>query len=156
DQVMSTLKNNGVKDSELDWMGLPEWLKGQGKVLKGALQQFINQNQIQLKDVTYGDERVDEMKALNDQRRTVYARNNVDGQNIYHKDWGYALIQAVRSPNASTFANSDLDAAMTHVPENERNVAMRYYNSARELDEIDHKIAVLDRQMGDVKKPKFE
>ncbi len=56
DQWTGWLKNQpGVKQEELEWMGLPDYLKQQqGPVTKEALQDFVKQNQVQLKEVTKG------------------------------------------------------------------------------------------------------
>lgn len=54
DSIKALLKNNGVKDDEMKWAGLDEFLKDKPKVSKAELQQFIKENQIQLKDVDLG------------------------------------------------------------------------------------------------------
>lgn len=54
---LNTIKNApGVKQEELDWMGLPEWLAAQqGSVTKEAVLDFINANQIEVKEVVKGE-----------------------------------------------------------------------------------------------------
>jgi hypothetical protein len=54
DAIKSVLQNNGVKADEMKWAGLDEFLKDKPKVSKAELQQFIKENQIQLKDVDLG------------------------------------------------------------------------------------------------------
>ena len=54
DAIKSVLQNNGVKADEMKWAGLDEFLKDKPKVSKSELQQFIKENQIQLKDVDLG------------------------------------------------------------------------------------------------------
>jgi len=54
DQILATLRNNGVKNSEIEWMGLDDYLQGKPKVSKTDLQQFIKENQIQLEETTRG------------------------------------------------------------------------------------------------------
>ena len=51
DQILATLRNNGVKENEIGWMGLDDFLKDKPKVSKADLQQFIKENQIQLGEV---------------------------------------------------------------------------------------------------------
>ena len=51
DQILATLRNNGVKENEIGWMGLDDFLKSKPKVSKADLQQFIKENQIQLGEV---------------------------------------------------------------------------------------------------------
>jgi len=54
DQISALLKNAGVKADEMKWAGLDEFLKDKPSVSKADLQQFIHENQIQLKDVDLG------------------------------------------------------------------------------------------------------
>lgn len=56
EQWLKTIQNTpGVKQEELDWMGLPEWLaKQDGPVTKAALVEFINANQITVEEVVKG------------------------------------------------------------------------------------------------------
>jgi hypothetical protein len=54
DAIKSVLQNNGVKADEMKWAGLDDFLKDKPKVSKSELQQFIKENQIQLKDVDLG------------------------------------------------------------------------------------------------------
>lgn len=59
DQWKGMIKNvPGIKQEELDWIGLNEWLDGQkGKVSKDALMNFIQANNVQLEEVTKGGTR---------------------------------------------------------------------------------------------------
>lgn len=52
-QWLATLKNQqGVKQEELDWIGLADWLNAQpGAVTKEALADFIRANQVQVQEV---------------------------------------------------------------------------------------------------------
>ncbi len=54
DAIKSLLQNNGVKAEEMKWAGLDDFLKDKPKVSKADLQQFIQENQIQLRDVDLG------------------------------------------------------------------------------------------------------
>ena len=54
ESVKALLKNNGVKDDEMKWAGLDDFLKDKPKVSKADLQQFIKENQISLQDVDLG------------------------------------------------------------------------------------------------------
>lgn len=53
DQWLATIKNTpGVKQEELDWMGLGDWLKAQtGTVTRDQVANFVRANQIEVKDV---------------------------------------------------------------------------------------------------------
>lgn len=54
DSVLSTLRNAGVKEEELKWIGLDDFLRGKDKVSKQEVADFIRQNNVQVKEVTKG------------------------------------------------------------------------------------------------------
>jgi len=72
-QILATLKNNGVKDEEIDWMGLPQWLEGKTKVSKAELLEFIRQNQVVIKEVVKGgrdqEQRIKEIESMFQSKR---------------------------------------------------------------------------------------
>lgn len=53
ERILATLdpSKSGVRKEELDWMGLPEFLKDKETVTKKELQDFIHNNQVELKEV---------------------------------------------------------------------------------------------------------
>jgi len=55
-QWLGTLKNKqGVKQEELDWIGLPQWLSEQkGNVTKEKVEEFIANNKVELKEIRKG------------------------------------------------------------------------------------------------------
>lgn len=53
-QIEGILSGSGVKQEEVEWMGLKEFIAGKSKVTKEELLQFIDGNTIQLKEVTLG------------------------------------------------------------------------------------------------------
>jgi hypothetical protein len=57
DQWLGTLKNTpGVKPEEMEWLGLEQWLKSQGKsVSKEDVADYIRANAIEVKEVSKGD-----------------------------------------------------------------------------------------------------
>lgn len=58
EQWLATVKNMpGVKQEELDWMGLPEFLAGRKGVSKEEVQQFIAQGGVKLEEVTKSESR---------------------------------------------------------------------------------------------------
>lgn len=62
-QVAKTLANNGVKPEEMRWTGLDDHLaKAQGPVNKDDLLGLVRANNAQVKEVTYGDDAIDESK----------------------------------------------------------------------------------------------
>lgn len=52
-QVLNLIKNNGVKQDELDWTGIEDYLteKGTEKVTKQEIQDFIKANQLNIKEI---------------------------------------------------------------------------------------------------------
>lgn len=55
EQAMNTIKNApGVKQEEIEWLGLDEFLKGTQRVEKQELLDFIRSNQVQIKEVQKG------------------------------------------------------------------------------------------------------
>lgn len=68
-QILNTLKAAGVKQEEIDWMGLPEFLNGKEKISKAALQEFIKENEVQIEEKISSDKntsRIAEEKAYED------------------------------------------------------------------------------------------
>jgi hypothetical protein len=55
DQVLETLRNNGVKEDEIKWSGLDDFLKGKDKVSKEEVLGVLESNRIELRDVVHGD-----------------------------------------------------------------------------------------------------
>lgn len=56
-QWLATIKNTpGVKQEELEWIGLPEFLEGRKGVTKAEVLQFIENGGVQIEEVTKGDD----------------------------------------------------------------------------------------------------
>ena len=56
DQIKNVLKNAGVKDDEMKWSGLDDYLSGKTKVSKSDLQQYIAEHKLSVQDVDLGKE----------------------------------------------------------------------------------------------------
>jgi hypothetical protein len=56
DQIKNVLKNAGVKDDEMKWSGLDDYLSGKTKVSKADLQQYIAEHKLSVQDVDLGKE----------------------------------------------------------------------------------------------------
>ena len=55
-QILNTIKGQpGVKDDEIKWLGLDEFLEGKEKVTKEELTDFIRENDLQMEEVILGD-----------------------------------------------------------------------------------------------------
>lgn len=59
-QWLSMLENKGVKADELKWMGIDDFLRDKKKVTKQELQDYIRENQVEVKEVVRPfDEKID-------------------------------------------------------------------------------------------------
>ena len=104
-QWAATIRNTpGVKQEELDWIGLDDWLKVQtGSVTKGQVAVFVQANQIEVKDVLKGRRTWEVMKngravaemesegAADDRAQEIggYIRpgSGHEGEGVRHADW---------------------------------------------------------------------
>jgi len=56
DQMLGILKNTpGVKEEEIAWTGLDEFLKGKESVTKDEIVQYLNDNQVRIEEVTLAE-----------------------------------------------------------------------------------------------------
>lgn len=55
DAMLATLRNNGVKDSEIKWLGLDDFLQGKPKVMKSDLMNYIQAHKVNLEEVNRTD-----------------------------------------------------------------------------------------------------
>jgi hypothetical protein len=154
DQILATLRNSGVKENEISWMGLDDYLKGKPKVSKADLQQFINENQIQLKDVDYGTPEQRQMQQLSQQRHKVYAENNrIWADHLRYADGSTELFNAMKQ-------GSDLGIKQTIslMPGELQEPARRFVATDRQLLDLDNQLSKLQYQIdkSGAKAPKFE
>lgn len=52
--LRNVLRNRGVKEDEVLWSGMDEWLKGKGKVTKREAQRFLEENRFEVKEIELG------------------------------------------------------------------------------------------------------
>jgi hypothetical protein len=83
DQILATLKNKGVKQSEMDWLGLPEYLQGKAKVSEADVAHFIDEHQIQLEETTLGKD-----SSLGD-LKSQYSKAHAEQTQLFNK-WKYS------------------------------------------------------------------
>jgi hypothetical protein len=113
DQILATLRNNGVKENEIGWMGLDDYLKGKPRVSKTDLQQYIKENQIQLKEVDLG-----EKHALLKERDSAYVEQNKLWQGLkygdkdLHADDVYKWIQGSPDEKAAILQKASPETAV--------------------------------------------
>jgi hypothetical protein len=147
DQILSTLKNNGVKDSEIQWMGLDDYLSGKSKVSKSDLQQFIKNNQIQLEETTKGGSHAAQLADLGSQRNQVFAENN--------RIWANSLR---REPLSTELFNEmaekgNPESVISRMPTAVQAEARRFVETDQQIHGFDKQIADLGKQAS---RAKFE
>jgi hypothetical protein len=137
DQVLATLRNNGVKENEIGWMGLDDYLKGKPKVSKADLQQFIKENQIQLKEVDLGYS--DRTRQLAKQRDQAYAENNNIWQHDFKgQDSTSDLINAMNE-------RRDTEPIIAKMPEPLQNKARRFIETDKMIHDLDAELVRVNR-----------
>ena len=58
-QVLAIIKSGQVKADEVKWSGIEDWLKDQtGRVSKEDVLAFLDANDVQIEEVTKGDDRL--------------------------------------------------------------------------------------------------
>ncbi|MCP4372961.1 MAG: hypothetical protein GY797_33370 [Deltaproteobacteria bacterium] len=94
-QIIGIVKNAGVKQEEIDWIGLPEFLEENPKVTKQEVIEFIQANNVKLQEVVKGTKeqlssselaRMEELASLgvkrnevqNNEFKTLLKRDNED------------------------------------------------------------------------------
>jgi hypothetical protein len=143
DSILAALRNNGVKESEIQWLGLDDYLKGKPKVSKADLQQYINEHKIALNETNLGGNDWKHVRDLTVQRNKVYAENN--------RIWADYLRHAGDSDHLS----SDLFNAMKEGKDLESVIAKMpadVQQQARRFVETDQQIRDLDKQINDAEK----
>ena len=88
--IRSALINNGIKPDEMKWSGLDEYLKDKPKVSKVDLQDFIAENKLQLKEVSYGG-RDEDTGALRDQHQKLANLQDLGMQTV---DRAYGRLES--------------------------------------------------------------
>ena len=77
--VVSYLKGKGVKNEEIKWTGIEEFLEGKKSVTKAELQEFVANNQLQIEEITldnneipYTQEQTEQIAEYESQRNDVF------------------------------------------------------------------------------------
>ena len=143
EQILATLKNNGVKQSEMDWLGLPEYLQGKAKMSKADVQQFIDEHQIQLEETTLGgrehiDSALADLRKQRDQAMAVNNRTYADDLR-YHPDTP-SLFNAMKE-------GQDVDGIIAKMPSNLQESARKFVDSENQIHAIDKQITDLENQV---------
>ena len=64
DQVRNILKGGAVKQDEIEWSGVEDFLKGKEKVSKAEILDFLRGNEVQVQDVVLGDQEMPDSESL--------------------------------------------------------------------------------------------
>jgi len=147
DQILSTLRNAGVKENEIKWMGLDDYLSGKPKVSKSDLQQFIKDNQIQLEETTKGGSHAEQLEQLGSQRNQVFAENN--------RIWANSLR---REPLSTELFNEmaekgNPESVISRMPAALQAEVRRFVETDQQIHRFDKQIADLSKQAS---RAKFE
>lgn len=139
DQVIGMLKNSpGVKQEELDWIGLPEFLQGKKSVTKEEVQQFIKENNVQIEEFTKSSENAakdkERIKELQDQMHEIRAEA-FDG------------LKQVDAANAANWATEEFEGNAEAgklidklgVPEKQRDLISQYGKLRSERGRLEFK-----------------
>ena len=145
DQHLSTLRNAGVKESEIKWMGLDDYLAGKPKVSKADLQQFIADNQIQLEETSKGGPYEERMKDLKAQREKAYVEQNklwefmrYDEDFADHKKQFFDSLSQSTPPQGSS--KVPIDDVLAKMPEAARAKAERFLELDRNIHGFDFEL----------------
>ena len=87
-QWLGTLRNSEVKKDEMFWTGLDDFFKRKGNqtITKGEIVDYLNDNQLQLKEVRLGvDGSETEMTLEFEDTTGSYNYNIMEGEEIYHE-----------------------------------------------------------------------
>lgn len=147
DQILSTLRNAGVKENEIKWMGLDDYLSGKSKVSKSDLQQFIRDNQIQLEETTKGGSHAERLERLGAQRNKVFAENN--------GIWANSLRREPLSPEMfnEMAETGNPESVISRMPAGVQAQARRFVETNQQITALDKQIADLGKQAS---RAKFE
>jgi GGDEF domain-containing protein len=114
----ATLRNMpGVKQEEINWVGLKDWLEGRGRVTKDEVADYIDAHRVQLGEVNYGGNGKDFEKTLKQ-----------------IKDLGYRVEEDVHGdPELVEDTSGDLDIDLLSSPEEIDRANAEKYSKALEL-----------------------
>jgi hypothetical protein len=139
DSILATLRNNGVKDSEIQWLGLDDYLKGKPKVSKPDLTQYINEHKIALNETNLGGNDWKNVRDLTVNRNKVHAENNrIWTDHLRYADGSSDLFNAMKE-------GQDIEPVIAKMPADVQQPARRFV-------ETDQQIRDLDKQIGDAEK----
>ena len=86
--IIKNLTQKGVKQEELDWTGVEDWIKEQkGSVTKEQILDYLKANKIEVEEVVKGDKRNEKQKAALDLKDLgITIAEFPDGTNFYNEE----------------------------------------------------------------------
>ena len=147
DSILAALRNNGVKESEIGWLGLDDYLKGKQKVSKADLLQYINEHKIALNEVNLGGNDWKNVRDLTVQRNKVYAENNnIWADHLRYADGATDLFNAMKE-------GKDIEPVISKMPESLQDPARRFVETDQQIRDLDSQITDAEKA---VKPSKYE
>lgn len=138
DSILAALRNNGVKESEIQWLGLDDYLEGKPKVSKADVQQYINDHKIALNEVNLGGDRAG-LTDLGRQRDKVFAENNrIWADHLRYADGSTELFNAMGE-------GRDVEPLISKMPESAQEPARRFVETDRMIHDFDKQLADANR-----------
>lgn len=109
-QIMGIVKNAGVKQEEIDWIGLPEFLEENPKVTKQEVIDFIQANNPQIEEVVKGKTVFDTKDAREELEERL--RDEVNDINYAGGNYWGDTIQDIRSDLIEEIKATEEDAGV--------------------------------------------
>ncbi|MGA9156523.1 MAG: hypothetical protein WB249_07020 [Candidatus Sulfotelmatobacter sp.] len=141
-----------MKESEIQWLGLDDYLKSKPRVSKTDLQQYINDHKIALNETNLGGNDWKNVRDLTVQRGKAYAENNRIWSDIQYGSKGKPATMMADVFNAIK-SGEGTEPLIKQLPENIQNAARRFVESDRQLQDLDKQIAAAEQK---VKPSKYE
>jgi hypothetical protein len=87
-QILATIKKQpGVRDDEIKWLGLEEFLKGKKQVTKEELTDFIRENNLQMEETVLGTDSGDLGKKIPvEEIRLVQRKDPIGGKETWYRE----------------------------------------------------------------------
>ena len=110
-QILSTIKNApGVKEAELKWTGLDDFLKDKKNVTKEEVGQFLDRTKIDIEEVTFGGKNFgklsDEIEFAKNDFEKRWHKNEHD---LFQKEYGTSKVRTdLRGPDYDNYKLVDL------------------------------------------------
>ena len=111
--VVSMLKGKGVKDEEIKWSGIEDWLKGKKSVTKQEVLEFIRANDLEIEEtelgetIHYSEEQRAELDRLSEENDALWSQVSDNWYALFNSEMP---IEIIGSNNMYDRASRKLDA----------------------------------------------